>query len=109
MHQPPDAATATVAPTERDPNIVPVFIGLMLGMMLSSSSTTIVAPALPRIVAELGRPLKPEAIMFVTDLPKTRNSKVMRRVIRARQLGLPLGDITALENPAAVDAIGEAR
>lgn len=54
MQQSPDLATAPVAPTERDPNIVPVFIGLMLGMMLSSSSTTIVAPALPRIVAELG-------------------------------------------------------
>jgi acetyl-CoA synthetase len=62
-----------------------------------------------RIVAELGRPLKPEAIKFVTDLPKTRNAKVMRRVIRARYLDLPLGDITALENPAAVDAIGAAR
>ena len=62
-----------------------------------------------RIVAELGRALKPEAIKFVTDLPKTRNAKVMRRVIRAKHLGLPLGDTMALENPAAVDAIGEAR
>ncbi len=62
-----------------------------------------------RIVAELGKALKPEAIKFVADLPKTRNAKVMRRVIRAQYLGLPLGDITALENPAAVEAIGEAR
>jgi acetyl-CoA synthetase len=62
-----------------------------------------------RIIAELGKALKPEAIKFVADLPKTRNAKVMRRVIRAQYLGLPLGDITALENPAAVEAIGEAR
>ena len=61
-----------------------------------------------RIIAELGKALKPEAIKFVADLPKTRNAKVMRRVIRAQYLGLPLGDITALENPAAVEAIGEA-
>ena len=60
------------------------------------------------IVAQLGRPLKPEAIMFVTDLPKTRNAKVMRRLIRAKHLGLPLGDTMALENPAAVEAIGAA-
>ncbi len=62
-----------------------------------------------RIVNELGKALKPEGLKFVADLPKTRNAKVMRRVIRARYLGLPLGDITALENPAAVEAIGEAR
>src|SRR5689334_9154381 len=61
-----------------------------------------------RIVAQLGRPLKPEAILFTTDLPKTRNAKVMRRVIRAKHLGLPLGDTMALENPSAVEAIGKA-
>ena len=61
-----------------------------------------------RIVAELGQALKPEAILFVADLPKTRNAKVMRRVIRAKYLGLPLGDTIALENPAAVEAIGKA-
>ena len=59
-------------------------------------------------MAQLGRPMKPEAIKFVTDLPKTRNAKVMRRVIRAKHLGLPLGDTMALENPAAVEAIGAA-
>src|SRR5919202_6008471 len=35
-------------------SIATVFGGLMLGMLLSSSSTTIVAPAMPRIVADLG-------------------------------------------------------
>jgi acetyl-CoA synthetase len=60
------------------------------------------------IVAQLGKALKPEAVKFVADLPKTRNAKVMRRIIRARYLDQPLGDITALENPAAVDAIGQA-
>jgi acetyl-CoA synthetase len=39
------------------------------------------------------------------DLPKTRNAKIMRRVIRAAYLGLPPGDVTALENPAAVEEI----
>ena len=42
---------------------------------------------------------------FVSDLPKTRNAKIMRRVIRAAYLGQPAGDVTALENPAAVDEI----
>jgi acetyl-CoA synthetase len=57
------------------------------------------------VAGRLGRPLRPEAIEFVPDLPKTRNAKVMRRVIRASYLGEPPGDLSSLENPAAVAAI----
>jgi acetyl-CoA synthetase len=57
------------------------------------------------VAARLGKPLKPAAVLFVADLPKTRNAKVMRRVIRAAYLGDPPGDLSSLENPAAVDAI----
>jgi acetyl-CoA synthetase len=57
------------------------------------------------VAAELGKPLKPDRVLFVTALPKTRNAKVMRRVIRAAYLGEDTGDVTALENPAAVEAI----
>ncbi len=53
----------------------------------------------------LGAALRPEAVRFVAELPKTRNAKIMRRVIRAAYLGLPAGDVSALENPAAVEAI----
>src|SRR6266550_2907220 len=60
------------------------------------------------IAEKLGRPLRPQAVRFVTDLPKTRNAKILRRVIRGAYLGLSdLGDLSALENPAAVDAIQE--
>jgi acetyl-CoA synthetase len=58
-----------------------------------------------QICAELGRPLKPGDIFFVADLPKTRNAKVMRRVIRGAFLGEELGDITSLVNPESVEAI----
>ena len=58
------------------------------------------------IVARLGRPLRPEAVRFVADLPKTRNAKILRRVIRGAYLGqADLGDLSALENPAAVEQI----
>ncbi|HYE94887.1 MAG TPA: AMP-binding protein, partial [Rubricoccaceae bacterium] len=57
------------------------------------------------LVEALGKPLKPRGVFFVDALPKTRNAKVMRRVIRAAHLGEPLGDVTSLENPATVDAI----
>ena len=61
-----------------------------------------------KVAAELGKPLKPREIKFVRDLPKTRNAKVMRRVIRAAYLGLDLGDTSSLENPAAVEEIRRA-
>ncbi|MFM8369558.1 MAG: AMP-binding protein, partial [Chloroflexota bacterium] len=57
------------------------------------------------VVAEMGKPLAPKAILFVNDLPKTRNAKVMRRMIRAAYLGLDLGDTSSLVNPAAVEEI----
>ncbi len=61
-----------------------------------------------RLSPQLGKSLAPKKMLFVSDLPKTRNAKIMRRVIRARYLDEPLGDITSLENPAAVDEIGRA-
>jgi len=43
----------------------------------------------------------------VLDFHKTRNAKVMRRVVRAAYLGEPLGDLSALVNPEAVEEIQE--
>jgi acetyl-CoA synthetase len=57
------------------------------------------------VAARLGKPLRPEAILFVGDLPKTRNAKVMRRVIRSAYLGEAPGDLSSLENPQAVEDI----
>ncbi|MDW8107280.1 MAG: AMP-binding protein [Armatimonadota bacterium] len=64
------------------------------------------ANELLNLVAErMGKPLMPKAIHAVPDLPKTRNAKIMRRVIRAAYLGEPTGDLSALENPHSVEAI----
>jgi len=61
------------------------------------------------VARQLGRPLQPERVVFVSDLPRTRNAKIMRRVVRAAYLGQDPGDLSALENPAAVDAIASVR
>jgi len=61
------------------------------------------------IVAEMGKPLAPKAILFVSDLPKTRNAKVMRRMIRSAYLGQNLGDTSSLVNPEAVEEIRRAK
>ena len=46
---------------------------------------------------ELGPIAIPSAIDFVTSLPKTRSGKIMRRLLKAQELGLDPGDITTLE------------
>ena len=61
------------------------------------------------IVDEMGKPLKPREILFADALPKTRNAKVMRRVIQAAYLGEDLGDTSSLEDPGTVEAIKNAR
>ncbi|MFQ5629146.1 MAG: AMP-binding protein, partial [bacterium] len=74
----------------------------------NEASETLRAELLQRIIAELGKPLKPKEIKFVAALPKTRNAKVMHRVIRAAYLGLEMGDLSSLEDAGAVEAIREA-
>jgi acetyl-CoA synthetase len=54
------------------------------------------------VAKDMGKPLAPSKIHLVSALPKTRNAKVMRRVIRAAYLGEDPGDLSSLENPAAV-------
>ncbi len=61
------------------------------------------------VIAEMGKPLAPRSILFVSDLPKTRNAKVMRRMIRAAYLGLDLGDTSSLVNAGAVEEIRKAK
>ena len=58
---------------------------------------------------EMGKLARPDEVWFVGDVPKTRSGKIMRRVVRARVLGAPLGDLSTLRNPEAVDEIAYAR
>ncbi|MNZ30637.1 Acetyl-coenzyme A synthetase [compost metagenome] len=53
----------------------------------------------------LGKAMGPKHLHFVSELPKTRNGKVMRRVIRAAYLGQDTGDLSSLENLGALSAI----
>jgi acetyl-CoA synthetase len=46
---------------------------------------------------EIGPIAVPTKIDFVTVLPKTRSGKIMRRVLKARAMGLPEGDTSTLE------------
>jgi acetyl-CoA synthetase len=57
------------------------------------------------IARELGKALKPELVLAVPALPKTRSGKVMRRVVRSAFLGLDPGDLSALDDPTVVGVI----
>jgi acetyl-CoA synthetase len=54
---------------------------------------------------EIGGIAKPDELWFVRGLPKTRSGKIMRRVVKAKALGTPTGDITTLSNPETVSEL----
>lgn len=57
---------------------------------------------------EHGKPFRPREILFVNEFPKTQSGKVVRRAIRSKHIGEDLGDLSSIENPEALEAIGEA-
>jgi acetyl-CoA synthetase len=57
----------------------------------------------------LGKAMRPKYLHYVKELPKTRNGKVMRRVIRAAYLGQDAGDLSSMDNLDALTAIGRCR
>lgn len=58
---------------------------------------------------EVGKLARPDELWFVSDVPKTRSGKIMRRVIRSKALGKDVGDISTLANPEAVEEIAKAQ
>jgi acetyl-CoA synthetase len=61
-------------------------------------SETLIEELKRHVGHEMGPIAKPDEIQFVDSLPKTRSGKIMRRVLKARALGQPEGDLTTLED-----------
>jgi len=57
------------------------------------------------VIETLGKSFRPKTIRWVSDLPRTRSAKIMRRVMRAVVSGEDVGDVTTLEDPGAVDEV----
>lgn len=55
----------------------------------------------------IGPTARPDRILFVEDLPKTRSGKIMRRILKAITRNQPIGDITTLMNPESVQDLKE--
>ncbi|MHA1903415.1 MAG: AMP-binding protein [Candidatus Thorarchaeota archaeon] len=87
-------------------NDLVVFCVLVPGKTPDTNLTT----DLKKMVAkDMGKPLVPRDMLYVSDLPKTRSAKVMRRMIRAAYLGEKLGDTSSLVNPETIDEIRKSR
>lgn len=71
-------------------------------------SDELAAEVMSAVTDELGKAFKPAEVRFVSELPKTRSAKILRRAIRARVLGEDPGDLSSMENPSALDALDEA-
>ena len=60
------------------------------------------------VTAALGKAFRPERIVWVSALPKTRSAKIVRRAVRAQVLGQDPGDLSSLENPETLEEIAHA-
>src|SRR5205814_1274384 len=60
------------------------------------------------VAAALGKAFRPERIVWVGALPKTRSAKIVRRAVRATAVGEDPGDLSSLENPESLDEIAHA-
>jgi acetyl-CoA synthetase len=98
-------AAAVGVPHDVKGEVIVVFCRLRPG---ETDGLDLRASIAAKVVEQMGKALKPEAVFVVSDLPRTRSGKVMRRVARAAYLGADPGDLSALENPLAVESIRSA-
>ncbi len=87
-------AAAIGKPDEIKGERVKVFVILKNGVEPSDALATELKQHVRKVVGPLATP---DELEFVPSLPKTRSGKIMRRVVRARELGEPVGDITTLD------------
>jgi acetyl-CoA synthetase len=74
--------------------IVKAFVALKPG---HNASPALERELLGFVRKKLGTAVAPKELAFLPGLPKTRSGKIMRRLLKARELGLPEGDTSTLE------------
>ena len=99
-------AAAIGIPDEIKGEAIAAFVVLRPGVEPSAELRAELAAA---VADRLGKVARPKEVRFVSDLPKTRSAKILRRVVRAVRLGASdLGDLSTLANPDAVTAVRDA-
>jgi acetyl-CoA synthetase len=100
----PEVAEAAAVPVIDDirGRAVEVYISLKPGFSPSKAMEDKVSKA---IETEIGKIARPKKVWIVSDMPKTRSGKIMRRVIASVSNFADVGDVTTLANPEIVDDI----
>ena len=105
-HDPPPAAGAVAAPVgaadDTTGQAVCAFVILREGAQQSDST---VEELRSHVAKEISPIAKPKSVMIVTELPKTRSGKIVRRLLGDLLEGRPPGDTTSLQDEGALDAV----
>ncbi|MEO8593286.1 MAG: AMP-binding protein [Candidatus Solibacter sp.] len=76
----------------------------IVGFAVARPNAPLDAEAIARTVVNvLGPTFRPREIVIARELPKTQSGKIVRRLLRARYLGEPLGDLSTVANPSSLD------
>jgi acetyl-CoA synthetase len=99
-----EIAEAAVVPVADDARgrMPEIYIALKPGIAPSASIEKAVVQNLEALIGKIARP---KSVRIVSDMPKTRSGKIMRRVLAAISNNLPVGDTTTLANPEVVEQI----
>jgi len=57
------------------------------------------------VAEKIGKLARPKLVLQISELPKTRTGKILRRLLKAKLLGMPIGDISSLENPHVLEEV----
>ena len=100
----PEIAEAAVVPISDDVKgrVPELFVTLRPGF---TASPEIEKKVIHAVETEIGKIARPSAVRFVSDMPKTRSGKIMRRVLAAISNTMDVGDVTTLANPDVVEQI----
>ncbi len=93
-HQAVAEAAVIGKPDPMKGNVIKAFVILRDG---NKPSDKLTSDLLHHVRMTLGPIAMPSAIEYVTQLPKTRSGKIMRRVLKAKEMGMDPGDISTLE------------
>jgi len=103
-HDAVNAAAAIGADDETKGTAVVTFVILESGV---EESSDLLDELGGYVGEELGKPFQPREIIVVDEFPKTQSGKIVRRLIQSVYEGDELGDLSSIENPDALDAIGD--
>ena len=94
-----DAASVAIPDNLTGEAIVVIFVK-------SDKSEKVTSTEISDYISEkIGKIARPKHVFCISELPKTRTGKIMRRVLKSKLLGEELGDISSLENPKVLDEI----